>query len=120
MIALPPTEPTVRTVDDLPRPNENASVAPAPDNHEPVGKLPDRCVQCEIHEGLPVIHQRVSSHYVSKPGGGCMLTLERKPGERIRIGDSLDVVVLAIDSHAVRLGLIQPPELLAARRRAGR
>ncbi len=71
---------------------------PAPDT-------PQQCVQCELREGLPVIERRVPSYYVSKPGGGLMLILERKTGERLRICGTVDVVVLEVDNEEVELGI---------------
>jgi carbon storage regulator len=40
-----------------------------------------------------------------------MLVLSRKRGERIRIGDSVEVTVLAISSSRVKLGFSGPPDV---------
>ena len=40
-----------------------------------------------------------------------MLVLSRKRGERIRIGDSVEVTVLAISSSRVKLGFTGPPDV---------
>jgi carbon storage regulator len=40
-----------------------------------------------------------------------MLVLSRKRGERIRIGDSVEVTVLAISGSRVKLGFSGPPEI---------
>lgn len=40
-----------------------------------------------------------------------MLVLSRKRGERIRIGDSVEVTVLAISGSRVKLGFLGPPDV---------
>lgn len=40
-----------------------------------------------------------------------MLVLSRKRGERIRIGDSVEVTVLAISGSRVKLGFSGPPDI---------
>ena len=40
-----------------------------------------------------------------------MLVLTRKTGERIRIGDAVELVVLEIQGDRVRLGFHAPPEI---------
>ncbi len=40
-----------------------------------------------------------------------MLVLSRKRGERIRIGDSVQVTVLAISGSRVKLGFSGPPDI---------
>ncbi|MBL9085257.1 MAG: carbon storage regulator [Planctomycetales bacterium] len=40
-----------------------------------------------------------------------MLVLTRKVGERIRVGESIDVVVTEIRGDKVRLGFEAPPEV---------
>jgi carbon storage regulator len=40
-----------------------------------------------------------------------MLVLTRKVGERIRVGESIDVVVTEIRGDKVRLGIEAPPEV---------
>jgi carbon storage regulator len=40
-----------------------------------------------------------------------MLVLSRKRGERIRIGDSVEVTVLAITGSRVKLGFSGPPDV---------
>jgi carbon storage regulator len=40
-----------------------------------------------------------------------MLVLSRKRGERIRIGDSVEVTVLAISGSRVKLGFSGPPDV---------
>ena len=40
-----------------------------------------------------------------------MLVLGRKTGERIHIGDSIEVVVLAVRGNSVKLGITAPREI---------
>lgn len=40
-----------------------------------------------------------------------MLVLSRKPGERILIGNDIEIVVVEADVHRVRLGIKAPPEV---------
>lgn len=44
-----------------------------------------------------------------------MLVLSRKPSERIRIGESIVVTVVRIDSNTVRLGIEAPDEVRVLR-----
>ena len=44
-----------------------------------------------------------------------MLTLTRKPGETIRIGDDIEIVVKDIRSGAVRIGIQAPQDVFIAR-----
>jgi carbon storage regulator len=50
-----------------------------------------------------------------------MLVLSRKPGEKIVIGDGIEVMVLAINGNRVRLGLAAPAQcrIVRAECRAG-
>jgi len=40
-----------------------------------------------------------------------MLVLSRKVGERIKIGDGVEIVVVRIGTRAVRIGINAPPEV---------
>ncbi len=40
-----------------------------------------------------------------------MLTLTRKTGQRIRIGDAIEIVVREVRGRHVRLGIVAPPGL---------
>lgn len=44
-----------------------------------------------------------------------MLVLSRKAGEKIMIGDDIEIVVLRISGSTVRLGIKAPPEILIHR-----
>ncbi len=49
-----------------------------------------------------------------------MLVLSRKAGEGIRIGDSVELVVLAIEGRRVRLGFTGPKEVTIHRQEVER
>lgn len=40
-----------------------------------------------------------------------MLVLSRKPGQRIRIGRDVEVVVLKVSGNRIRLGIVAPAEI---------
>jgi carbon storage regulator len=40
-----------------------------------------------------------------------MLVLTRKPGQRIRIGDEIEVTLLEVSGDRVRLGFSAPPDV---------
>lgn len=40
-----------------------------------------------------------------------MLCLSRKPGQKIVIGDNIEIVIVEIDRDKVRLGFDAPPEV---------
>lgn len=40
-----------------------------------------------------------------------MLVLTRKPGQRVRIGDDIEVTLLEVSGDRVRLGFSAPPEV---------
>jgi carbon storage regulator len=44
-----------------------------------------------------------------------MLVISRRPGERIRIADSIFVTVVKVDRGRVRLGIEAPPEVRVLR-----
>lgn len=117
MPALPHRKPPIRPLDHSPDRNRNVFTPSEEGHRELASDLPEQCVCCELREGLPVVRQRVPSYYVSKPGGGLMLTLERKKGERLRVCGAVDVIVLEINSGEVKLGVSRPPDVVVGRRR---
>lgn len=48
-----------------------------------------------------------------------MLVLSRKPGESIRIGKDVEVVVLQVSGNRVRLGVVAPREVPVWRHNGG-
>lgn len=78
---------------------------------EPAGDGPQQCVPCEVLEGLPRVPRDIWSYYVSREGGHQMLVLDRRPGERLRINGTTDVVVLAIRNGQVELRVEHVPHI---------
>lgn len=64
-----------------------------------------RCVACEVRNGLPMVRGKVRGHYVSHQGGSRMLVIERGRGDRIRINDSTEIVVLEIYADRVMIAV---------------
>lgn len=44
-----------------------------------------------------------------------MLSLIRRRGQRIRVGDDIEVVVVNVDGNEIRLGIAAPPEVRVLR-----
>ena len=65
----------------------------------------EQCVSCEIGQDLPTADGQVWSYYLSQEDGRQMLVLNRRKGERIRINDTAEVVVLDIQEGRVQLGI---------------
>ena len=40
-----------------------------------------------------------------------MLVLSRKPGESIKLGDQIEVIIIAVEGHRVRIGVNAPREV---------
>jgi carbon storage regulator len=40
-----------------------------------------------------------------------MLVLSRKPGESIKLGDQIEVIIIAVEGHRVRIGVNAPREI---------
>jgi carbon storage regulator len=49
-----------------------------------------------------------------------MLVLSRKPGEKIVIGDGIEVMVVAVNGNRVRLGFVAPAKCRIARAECGK
>ncbi len=49
-----------------------------------------------------------------------MLVLSRRMGETIKIGDGIELTVVAIRGDRVRLGVTAPPEIVIAREELAR
>jgi len=64
-----------------------------------------RPVSCDVQNGVPMVHGKGHGHYVSREGGRQMLVLERSQGERIRINDTTEVVVLEIHPDHVKVAI---------------
>ncbi len=40
-----------------------------------------------------------------------MLVLSRKPGESIKLGDQIEVIIIAVEGHRVRIGVNAPRDV---------
>ncbi len=115
MPAFPRPKPSIDPVGHSTAPSARSFMVINRDYPELASDTTRQCVCCELHEGLPVIRQRVPSYYVSKPGEGPMLTLERKKGQRLRMCGTIDVIVLEIDNGEVALGICRPSDVVVGR-----
>jgi len=61
-------------------------------------------ITCRCGDGIPAFNGGGRGYYVSR-GGTRMLVMECKPGQRVRINDTIEVVVLATGDDEVRLAI---------------
>jgi len=59
------------------------------------------CVSCQVPNGIPTINNDVWGYYASRDGAR-ILVVECRTGQRIRIDDAVEVVVLEISNGEVR------------------
>ena len=78
-------------------------------------ETPSHCLSCRIEDGTPTMDRRDWGYYSSR-NGVRMLVVEQRADERIRINDTIEVVVLETGKEDVRLGIDQ---VAGPRRRAG-
>lgn len=64
-----------------------------------------RCVCCEVRDGLPTVHATTPGHYISRQGGSRMLVIDRRPGQRLRINGTTEIVVLEIHPRYVKIAI---------------
>ncbi|MEI8372135.1 MAG: carbon storage regulator [Planctomycetota bacterium] len=84
-----------------------------PDVLQPSGrssKRNGRHVSCEIPDGLPSVVSKAGGHYVSRKGGSRMLVLDCRPGERLRINGTTEVVILEIQPGKVKIAIETSPD----------
>lgn len=84
-----------------------------PEVSQPVGPSVGgngRCVSCEVRNGLPTLLGNARGHYVSRQGGSRMLVFDRRPGQRIRINGTTEVVVLEIHPDQVTIAIETSPD----------
>lgn len=55
-----------------------------------------RCLSCEVRNGFPTVSGKVPGYYLSHNGGRRTLVLEGHQGDRIRINDTTELIVLEI------------------------
>jgi hypothetical protein len=63
------------------------------------------CVDCEVRAGLPTVRGKAQAHYRTGQGGLHMLVLDRRPGERIRINATTEIVILEIGPELVKIAV---------------
>jgi hypothetical protein len=86
------------------RPRRSGLTAPSGKSS---GKKPSGSglIDCEIQSGVPTVRGKAQAHYVTGPSGQRMLVVDRKPGERIRINDTTEVVILEIGPNQVTVSV---------------
>jgi hypothetical protein len=62
-------------------------------------------IECEVREGVPTMHGKARAHYATGQGGGRMLVFDRIAGERIRINDTTEVVILEVANNQVKVAV---------------
>jgi len=73
-------------------------------------KAAGQCIACEVGNGLPTATGKVYSYYIARQDGRRMLVVERRPGDRLRINGSTEVVILEICPNLVKLAIECLPE----------
>ena len=67
-------------------------------------------VSCNVGQGPPTVNGRVWSYYVSQQDGRQMLVVNRRTGERIRLNNAIEIVILEVDNGRVQIGVATPPD----------
>src|SRR3974377_667306 len=57
---------------------------------------PPPAIDCEFRDGLATVRGKGIAHYTTGQNGRHMLIVDRRPGERIRINSTTEVVILEI------------------------
>ena len=73
-------------------------------------KAAGRCVACEVGNGLPTATGKAHSYYIARQDGRRMLVVEGRPGDRLRINGSTEIVILEICPNFVKLAIECLPE----------
>jgi hypothetical protein len=70
-----------------------------------IPKTLNRCMSCDVHGGLPTAKGNAWSYYVSNHRGHQMLVSELSKGDRVRINDATDVIILEIHDGQIKIGI---------------
>ena len=62
-------------------------------------------IDCELREGVPTVQGKTRAHYATGQDGGTMLVIERRAGERIRINDTTELVILEVTQDHVKVAI---------------
>jgi hypothetical protein len=62
-------------------------------------------IDCDVHDGVPTVRGKAHAHYLTGQSGQRMLVVARKPGERIRINDTTEVVILEVGPNQVTMSV---------------
>jgi len=68
------------------------------------------CVDCDVQGGLPTVRGKARAHYRTAQSGVGMLVIDRRPGERIRINATTEIVILEINSDQVKIAVETVPD----------
>src|SRR5262249_21120825 len=60
-------------------------------------------------------YKQFARHFFSKHGGCIMLVLSRKIGEKVMIGDNIDIIITGVKGERVRIGIEAPPDVRVVR-----
>jgi hypothetical protein len=77
---------------------------------KPPAKAAQECVDCQVRGGLPTVRGKTRAHYRTGQAGQGMLVIDRRPGERIRINATTEIVILEINSDQVKILVETIPE----------
>jgi hypothetical protein len=72
-----------------------------------------RCLSCEDRNGFATVFGKAPSYYLSHDGGRRTLVLQRRQGDRIRINDTTELMVLEIHLDQVEIALTSLPDRAA-------
>ena len=73
-------------------------------------ELDERCVLCEVGDGLPTVTGKARGYYIFRYGGPRALILERRLGDRLRINSATDIVILEIRPDQVKFAIEYLPD----------
>jgi hypothetical protein len=62
-------------------------------------------IDCEFRDGLATVRGKGLAHYTTGQNGRHMLIVDRRPGERIRINSTTEVVILEIGPGDTRVAI---------------
>ena len=91
-------------VDGVARRSDSKKATPSQTNATTPARIRNR-IECEIRDGMPTVRGKAPAYYLTGPGAGRMLIIERRAGERIRINSTTEVVVLDVGPESIRIAI---------------